>query len=129
MSRVNNMLEGRDAFQRDLDRLERWVCVNLIKFNKAKREVLHMGRGTPKDKYRVGEEWIESDSAEKDLGVLMDERLDRSQQCAPAAQKSSCILGCIKTSVVPGSTEVICLRLHSLETPPGLLHPSLRPPA
>ena len=43
-----NVLEGRDAIQRDLDRLERWACANLTKYNKAKRKVLHMGRGNPK---------------------------------------------------------------------------------
>jgi len=51
-----DMLEGKDATQRDLDRFERWACVNLMKFNKAKCEVLHMGRGNPKHKYRLGRE-------------------------------------------------------------------------
>ncbi|PKU39987.1 rna-directed dna polymerase from mobile element jockey-like [Limosa lapponica baueri] len=42
-----DMQEERDATQRDLDRLERWLCAKLIKFNKDKYRVLHHCRGKP----------------------------------------------------------------------------------
>jgi len=44
---VVDTMEGRDAIQRDLDRLERWACANLLKFNMAKYRVLHVTQGIP----------------------------------------------------------------------------------
>lgn len=44
------MLEGKDAVQGNLDRLERCSHVKTMKINKAKCKVLHLGWCSPKHK-------------------------------------------------------------------------------
>lgn len=57
------MLEGRGAIQRDLDKPDKWVHVNLIEFSKVK--VLHLGHDNLKHNYRLDGALIESS-----LGIL-----------------------------------------------------------
>ncbi|KAJ7424543.1 hypothetical protein WISP_28222 [Willisornis vidua] len=70
---------------------------------------------------------MESSPDKNDLGVLVDEKLDMSWQCVLAAQKGSCVLGCIKSGqqgkegdsaplLCPGMTPPVlesCIQLRS----------------
>ncbi|GAB0175891.1 mitochondrial enolase superfamily member 1 [Grus japonensis] len=72
--------EGHAAIQRNLDRLEKWVKRNLMKFNKEKCRVLYLGRNNPMHQYMLRATQMENSSTEKDLRILVDATLNISQQ-------------------------------------------------
>ncbi|KAK4830236.1 hypothetical protein QYF61_009303 [Mycteria americana] len=85
---VTDMLESHAAIQKDPDRLEKWTDRNL-KFNKGKYKALHMGKNNLRPQHMLGTAQLESSFAEKDMGVLVDSKLNMSQQCALATKKAN----------------------------------------
>ena len=118
LSDAVNAPEGWDCHL-DLDKLEKWAHVNLMRFNKAKHRVLHLGWVNLHYQYRLGDEGTESSPDEKNLGVLVDGKLDMTQQCSLTSQKGNCILDCIPSNVASRSREGI-LALYSTLVKPHL---------
>ncbi|KAJ7410018.1 rna-directed dna polymerase from mobile element jockey-like [Willisornis vidua] len=106
LSGATDMLRGRDAIQRDLDRLVKWAHKNLMEF-KAKCKGLNMIESSLYQ-YRLSDELLSSRSAEDDW--RLEEKLDMRWQCLLAAQEANCMLGFVKRSIASRLREVIlCL--------------------
>ena len=95
-----------------MDRLERWMERNLMRFTKSKWTVLYLGKNNCMHQYRLGTDLLERSSGKKDLSALVYNRLAMSQQCALVAKKANGILRCIKKTVARRLRDIF-LPLHS----------------
>ena len=88
-----------------------------MKFNRDKCQVLHLEKRNQIHSYKMGDTWLSNTTNEKDLGIVVDHKLNMSRQCDAAAKKANAILGCINRGITSKSREVLVPLYSALVRP------------
>ncbi|CAJ0939456.1 unnamed protein product [Ranitomeya imitator] len=88
-----NTREDSILLQMDLDKLETWAERWQMRFNNDKCKVIHMGRRNQCHHYTLNGKPLGKSDREKDLGILVNDKLTWSSQCQAAAAKANRIMG------------------------------------
>ena len=76
-------------------------------FNTGKCKVMPLGRNNQHHTYRLGNSPLVSTEVEKDLGVIIDSKMNMGRQCGEAVRKANRMLSCIHRCISSRSKEVI----------------------
>ena len=88
--------ENLNKLQIDLCELERWSLKWQLPFNVKKCKVLHFGKNNPEHEYVLYDHILETSDQQKDLGILVDNKLKFHSHAAAASKKVNQVLGVIK---------------------------------
>ncbi|CAJ0929159.1 unnamed protein product [Ranitomeya imitator] len=102
-----NTREDSILLQMDLDKLETWAERWQMRFNNDKCKVIHMGRRNQYHHYTLNGKPLGKSDREKDLGILVNDKLTWSSQCQAAAAKTNRIMGSPASGPVPASLSAL----------------------
>ena len=91
--------EGQKLFEEGINSLVQWSNAWQMEFNVDKCHIMHIGPRNKEYQYTMGGEELKSSEYEKDLGVLIQQNLRQSQQCAKAVKTANMVLGQISRAV------------------------------
>ena len=86
--------ENLNKLQIDLCELERWSLKWQLPFNVKKCKVLHFGKSNPE--HVLYDHILETSDKQKDLGILVENKVKFHSHAAAAAKKANQVLGVIK---------------------------------
>ena len=106
-----------EALRNDLSKLELWAKKWLMEFNTDKCSVMHLGHNNPSAEYRLFNKQLIVSDKERDLGVIVDNKLKFKEQCNSVVSKANATLGMIKRTIVSRNTKVITKLYKALVRP------------
>jgi len=86
--RIIESASDHALLQTDLNSVAKWASNNKISFNISKSSVLHLGSNNIKLPYSLNGVMLSSKDTIRDLGILIDCKLNFHSQCAAAAKKA-----------------------------------------
>jgi hypothetical protein len=90
VGRVIRNDSDKAALQTALDRLMQWSDKWGMRFNVGKCKVMHTGRSNLKRDYVMGGAVLEKTGEERDLGVIVTDRLKPAAECAAKSRPPRC---------------------------------------
>ena len=117
MARVVGCEEERNALQQSLDGLVEWSDKWGMEFNVCKCKVMHLGKHNKQFEYFMGGQTLANTEEERDLGVVMSNKLKPAAQCAKAAQVAMAVLCQITHTFQHRDKHVFCNCINSMSDP------------
>ena len=109
--------KNAEKLQRDLNAMHGWNIELLMLFNANKCKCLHYGHNNKQYDYFMGDDPIETSHEEKDLGMIIIDKLDVTEQWVKASNKAKAMLGMINRAIKYETTEVVVKLYKSLVKP------------
>ena len=97
MKKVNDV-NGSQNLQNDLNAVLEWANKWKMEFNVSKCKIMHLGHNNPKNSYSMGGLTLEETEEERDLGVIIDNKLDFGKHIRTIVGKANRVLGMIRVS-------------------------------
>ena len=91
-----NNVNGNLTLQNDLNTIEKWAKTWKMEFNIDKCKIMHLGNHNPKHTYSMEEADLTITSEEKDLGVLIDNKLEFGKHIKGIVKRANRMLGLIR---------------------------------
>ena len=107
----------RSDLQEDLDNIQSWASTWKMKFDADKLKVLHLGNQNPQYEYIMCDICLEAVREEKDMGVIVDEKLKFGTHTVTQAYKVNKVLGLIRRTFDNLDEEMLVLLYKSLVRP------------
>lgn len=105
-----------NILQNDIDKLVNWSDRWLLKFNSSKCNHMHLG-DSEAHSYKMGNDILNSVTEEKDLGIIIDSKLNFQQHISKQVNKANQKLGIIRRTFNHLDTEMLIQLYKSIVRP------------